>query len=185
MPIQVNARLPDDEWERIVGFMPGMSNAERISQMVHQQLALLDARRSLPGALSLIERLLAPSLQSLREQGLRGKGAEVAEQLATTVAEMAAILLSHGEGLLSAEARTLSDLESQLMQRWSRATLHVLRTVVLDPSALRQPTISTQEAGRILDQAALLRQAGRPTAQSDALPAARSLPPAPSGLSGA
>ena len=107
MPIQVNARLPDEDWERIVEAFPGVSNAERIAQLVRQQLTLLDARRSLPDALALIEKLLAPSLQSLRQQGLHGAGSEVAELLSKTVAEMAAILLSHADGLRDASARVL------------------------------------------------------------------------------
>ena len=161
MPIQVNARLPDEDWERIVEALPGESNAERISQLVRQHIALLDARRSLPEALDLIERLLAPTLQRLREQGLRGSGSELAELLAKTVAEMAAVLLSQAEGLRSSPERTLPELESMLVQRWSRTTVQLLRTSALEPAALRHPGVSSQELRRIFEQVALLQQATR------------------------
>ncbi|HRE08789.1 MAG TPA: hypothetical protein PKX00_24435 [Opitutaceae bacterium] len=169
MPIQVNARLSDDDWERIVVAFPGVSNAERISQLVHQQLTLLDARRSLPDALGLIEKLLSPTLQTLREQGLRGAGSEVAELLAKTVAEMAALLLSHAEGLQRESARTLPELEHLLLQRWARTSIQILRTAAHDPGSLRHPAGSGLEARRVLDQAARL--------QPTALPAP--VPPAP------
>ncbi|MFO1451046.1 MAG: hypothetical protein U1F61_23005 [Opitutaceae bacterium] len=161
MPIQVNARLPDDDWERIVAAFPGVSNAERISQLVSQQLTLMDARRSLPAALALIEKLLAPTLQTLREQGLRGAGSEPAELLAKTVAEMAALLLSHAEGLQRDSARTLPELEHLLLQRWARSTVQILRTAALEPASLRHPAGSGQEARRVIEQAALLQSSSR------------------------
>ncbi len=170
MPIQVNARLPDEDWERIVEALPGESNAERISQLVRQHIALLDARRSLPEALDLIERLLAPTLQRLREQGLRGSGSELAELLAKTVAEMAAVLLSQAEGLRSSPERTLPELESMLVQRWSRTTVQLLRTSALEPAALRHPGVSSQELRRIFEQVALLQQATRTQSTAPAQP---------------
>lgn len=164
MPIQVNARLTDEDWDRVVASMPGVSNAERIAQLVRQQLTLLDAHRSLPDALRLVEALLAPSLQRLREHGLRGAGSEVAETLAKSVAEMSAILLSHAEGLGHAAARAVPELELQLAQRWARASVHVLRTAALEPSSLRHPSGTAAEVRRVFDQAALLQSTPRAAA---------------------
>ena len=159
MGIQVNARLADADWERVVEALPGVTNAERIVQLVQQQLTLLDARRSLPEALSLMERLLAPSRQALREVGLRGRGSELGETLAQTVIEMTALLLSHTEGLKSAPEKALPELEAQLVQRWARATIHVLRHAALDPASVRHPQAVTPEVQRVFEQARLLTAA--------------------------
>jgi hypothetical protein len=70
---------------------------------------------------------------------------------------MAALLLSHAEGLQRESARTLPELEHLLLQRWARATIQVLRTAAHDPGALRHPAGSGLEARRVLDQAARLQ----------------------------
>ncbi len=156
MPIQVNARLDDPLWERVVEAMPGMSNAERMSQLVHHHLALLDSRRDLPEALALMERMLAPALQALREQNLKGKGSELTEILAQTVTEACALLLSHADRLRQDPARTVPELEALLVQRWTRATLHVLRGTALEPNSIRNLRAVQPEVQRVFDEARLL-----------------------------
>lgn len=158
MPIQVNARLADDDWERIVAAMPGVSNAERITQLVQQQLTLLDARRNLAQALSMVGTLLAPSLQALREQNLRGRGSEFSESLAQSVAEMAAILLSHADGLRNAPEKTTPELEALLIQRWARVTIQILRSAALEPGTIRNTTGASPEIQRVFEQVRLLQQ---------------------------
>lgn len=159
MGIQVNARLADDDWERIVAAMPGVSNAERITQLVQQQLTLLDARRNLAQALDLIGALLAPSLQALREQGLRARGSELSEHLAQSVAEMAAILLSHADGLKKSPEKSMSDLEALLVQRWSRVSIQILRSAALEPGTIRNTQVVGPEIQRVFEQVRLLQQA--------------------------
>jgi hypothetical protein len=159
MTIQVNTRLPAEEWEQIVEAMPGMSNAERMTQLVHQQLDLLKARKDLSAALRLTEELLAPVLQGLREQGLHGKGSDFAETLSRTVAEMAAVLLSHSDGLRQAPEATVARLDALLVQRWTRATLHLLRNATLEPTSVRNPAAVEPEIRRIFDHVALLQRA--------------------------
>ncbi|MGH8018795.1 MAG: hypothetical protein ACREIA_10965 [Opitutaceae bacterium] len=168
MPIQVNARLADDDWERIVAAMPGVSNAERITQLVEQQLAWLDARRQLAPALDLVGTLLAPSLQALREQGLRSKGSELSEQLAQSVSEMAAILLSHAEGLRASPEKTIPALEALLVQRWSRASIQVLRSAALEPATIRNTRAVSPEIQRVFEQVRLLQDAVARGADADA-----------------
>jgi hypothetical protein len=169
MTIQVNTRLPAEDWERIVEAMPGLSNGERMSQLVQQQLALLDARRDLTVALRLIEQLLAPVLQGLREQGLRGQGSDFSETLARTVAEMAAVLLSHSEGLRTAPEATVSKLDALLVQRWTRATLALLRNTSLEPSTVRNTAAVEPEIRRIFEHVALLERS-RPAPASSPQP---------------
>lgn len=158
MTIQVNTRLPAEDWEQIVEAMPGMSNAERMSQLVHQQLELMQARRDLSAALRLTEQLLAPVLQGLREQGLQGTGSDFAETLSRTVAEMAAVLLSHSHGLQQSPEATVARLDALLVQRWTRATLHLLRSAVLEPGSVRNVAAVQPEIRRILDHALLLQR---------------------------
>ena len=162
MAIQVNARLADDDWERIVAAMPGVSNAERITQLVQQQLTLLDARRNLAQALDMVGALLAPSLQALREQRLRGNGSELSETLAQSVAETAAILLSHAEGLRRDPDKTAPALEGLLVQRWARATIQVLRSAALEPGAIRNARVVGPEVQRVFEQVRLLQRAVPP-----------------------
>jgi hypothetical protein len=162
MMVQVNARVEEADWERLIQALPATSNAERMIQLVRQHLALLDAQRSLPEALGLIERLLAPSLGALREEGVRGGGSEVAEILAKTTAEMAALLLSQAEGLRQSPERALPEIELLLMQRWVRATIQILRTAVLEPSALCHPRGISQEVERLVEQIKRLHGALEP-----------------------
>ncbi|BET66289.1 hypothetical protein ASA1KI_12070 [Opitutales bacterium ASA1] len=161
MPIQVNARLADDDWERIVEAMPGVSNAERISQLVKQQLTLLDAQADLAQALHLIGTLLAPSLQTLRELGLRGKGSEISQALAQGASESAAILLSQADALRAKPDKTTPELETLLVQRWARVTIDVLRSATLDPASMRNHAAVAPEIQRVLEQARLLQQTTR------------------------
>lgn len=168
MPIQVNARLADDDWERIVAAMPGVSNAERITQLVQQQLTLLDARRNLAQALDMVGALLAPSLQALREQGLRGKGSELSETLAQSVAEMAAVLLSHADGLRKDADKAAPVLEGLLVQRWARLTIQLLRSAALEPSTIRNARVVAPEIQRVFEQVRLLQRAVPTTADAEA-----------------
>lgn len=166
MAIQVNTRIDEADWDRVVAAMPGISNAERMAELVRQQLALLESRRQLPDALALTERLLAPSLQALREQGVRGKGSEIAETLAQTVSEMAAVLLSHSDTLREAPERALAELEALLVQRWARATIHVLRGAALEPASVRNHQAAAPEIRRVFEQVRILSQATAPSSKN-------------------
>ena len=166
MAIQVNTRIDEADWEKVVAAMPGISNAERMSELVRQQLALLESRRQLPQALALTERLLAPSLQALRELGVRGKGSEIAETLAQTISEMAAVLLAHSDALRETPERALAELEALLIQRWARATIHVLRGAALEPGSVRNHQAVAPEIRRVFEQVRLLSQATAGSAQT-------------------
>lgn len=176
MTIQVNTRLPAEEWEQIVETLPGMSNAERMAQIVNQQLGILKSRRDLSAALRLMEDLLAPVLQGLRELGLQGKGSDFAETLSRAIAEMAALLLSHSDELRDAPEATVARLDALLVQRWSRATLHLLRSASLEPGSARNIAAVQPEVQRIFDHVALLARASSP---GDASSAPSSPSPAP------
>lgn len=156
MSLQVNVRLDEADWERLVAALPGESNAERIAHLVRRQLVLLDARRDLAEALRHVEELLAVALKPLREQALQGRGSELSEALGRAVAEMAAVLLSRSEGLKTSPESALPALEAQLAQRWARATVEFLRLAILEPGTLRHPHGVAPEARRVLEQARLL-----------------------------
>lgn len=178
MTIQVNTRLEEADWEKIVEAMPGLSNGERMSQLVRQQLTLLDSRRNLTRALELFETTLAPSLQAMQELRLQGKGSDLAETLAETVSEMAALLLSHTDALQRIPEKDLPELEAALARRWSRATLQLLRNAVLEPGAIRNTQGVQPELQRIFDQVKLLQSvspapAGVPGPSETATPATR------------
>lgn len=166
MTIQVNTRLEEADWEKIVDAMPGLSNGERMNQLVRQQLALLDSRHKLSRALEVFETTLAPSLQAMQELRLQGKGSDLAETLAETVSEMAALLLSHTDALQRIPEKDLPELEAALARRWSRATLHILRSAILEPGTIRNTQAVQPELRRILDQIKLLQSV--PTASAAA-----------------
>lgn len=159
MAIQVNARLDEAEWEQIVELMPGLSNGERMTRLVRQQLTLMDSRHDLTRALKLVEVTFEPCLQALREQRLNGNGADLVETLAKTVSELGALLLARTDALAKAPDQTLPDLEALLVQVWTRATLAILRDAALDPSRLRNPHAVLPELQRIFDQTRILAQA--------------------------
>lgn len=162
MAIQVNTRVPEEDWERIVEAFPGISNAERVSLLIQHELTSLSARKDLAAALRAVESLLAPAIQGLREQNLRGRGSNAAEMLATTVAEMAALLLSHVETLKASPERAVPELEGLLAQRWARATIQLLREAALEPAAIRNSAVVEPEVRRVFDQAARLAAARTP-----------------------
>jgi NTP pyrophosphatase (non-canonical NTP hydrolase) len=159
MAMQVNVRLEEADWERIVEAMPGLSNGERMTSLVRQQLALLESRHDLPQALELIEAALQPTLQALRRQRLQGQGSEIAEELAQSVIEMAALLLAHADDLTAAPQKHVAGLEAKLARRWSRTALQLLRTVALDPGQIRNQELTTPELQRVLVQVAQLASA--------------------------
>ena len=165
MAMQVNVRLDEADWEQIVEAMPGLSNGERMTRLVRQQLTLLDSRHDLTRALELIESALDPTLQALRRQRLQGQGSELAEELAQSVIEMAALLLAHADDLTAAPEKHVASLEAKLARRWSRTALQLLRTVALDPGQIRNQQLTRPELQRVLVQAA---QLGAPAAGSSA-----------------
>lgn len=154
--MQVNVRLEESDWERIVEAMPGLSNAERMSRLVRQQLTLLESRRDLARALQLVESALDPVRQSLRRERLLGRGSDVAEELAECVIESAAMLLAHTEQLQRTPERHLAEMEAGLVRRWARATLQILRTAALDPARIRHQNQSLPEIQRVLSEARTL-----------------------------
>lgn len=172
MGMQVNVRLDEADWEKIVEAMPGLSNGERMTRLVGQQLTLLDSRHDLTRALELIEAALDPTLQALRRQRLQGQGSELAEELAQSVIEMAALLLAQADNLNKAPEKHLPELEARLVRRWSRSALHLLRTAALDPAQIRHPQQTRPELQRVLSQAAQLANG------ASSAPAASSLSPA-------
>lgn len=159
MAIQVNTRVAEEDWDRIIEAFPGISNAERVSLLIQHELTSLAARKELGTALRVVESLLAPTVQNLREQNLRGRGSNTAEMLATTVTEMTALLLSHVEGLKSAPERAVPELEGLLVQRWARATIQLLREAMLEPDAIRNSAVVEPEVRRVFEQATLLAAA--------------------------
>jgi hypothetical protein len=158
--MQVNVRLDEADWEQIVAAMPGLSNGERMTRLVRQQLTLLDSRHDLARALELVEAALDPARQSLRRQRLEGKGSELAEELAQSVIEMAALLLAHTDQLAEAPEKHLPELEAALVRRWGRTALHILRTGALDPAQIRNQQAVAPELARILAQARALPAPG-------------------------
>lgn len=156
MGIQVNVRLDEADWERIVEAMPGLSNGERMTRLVRQQLTLLESRHDLTRALQLVEAALDPTLQALRRQRLQGQGSDVAEELAQSVIEMAALLLAQTDNLAAAPEKHLPELESKLARRWSRTARQLLRTVALDPAQIRHPAQTRPELQGVLAEAAKL-----------------------------
>lgn len=163
MAIQVNTRLDEAEWEKVVEAMPGLSNGERMSQLVRLQLTLLESRRNLTRALEHIEVALAPSLQAMKEQRLQGKGSDLAEALAQAVTEMAALLLSHTDAMQNSPEKALSEVENALVRRWSRATLQILRAAVLEPGVIRNAKAVQPEIQRLLDQIKILQSVPTPS----------------------
>lgn len=167
MGMQVNVRLDEADWEQIVAAMPGLSNGERMTRLVRQQLTLLDSRHDLARALELIEAALDPTLQALRRQRLQGQGSEIAEELAQSVIEMAALLLAQADNLSASPEKHLPELEARLARRWSRTALQLLRTTALDPAQIRHQAQTRPELQRVLAQAAQLTgAAGSPGAAS-------------------
>jgi hypothetical protein len=164
MAIQVNTRLDESEWEKVVEAMPGLSNGERMSQLVRLQITLFESRHNLTRALEHIDAALTPSLQAMKEQRLHGKGSDLAETLALAVTEMAALLLSHTDAMLHSPEKALPEVENALVRRWSRASLQVLRAAVLDPAVIRNAKAVQPEIQRLLDQIKLLQSV--PTAPS-------------------
>jgi alpha-mannosidase len=162
MAIQVNTRLEESDWEKVVEAMPGLSNGERMSQLVRQQLIFFDSRRNLTRALELMENTFSASLQALQEQRLQGKGSDLTEMLAQTVNEMAALILSHTGALSRSPGKTLPELEAALVRRWSQTTLQILRLAALDPSFIRNPQAVQPELRRVFEQARLLQPAPSP-----------------------
>ncbi len=156
MAMQVNVRLDEADWEQIVEAMPGLSNGERMTRLVRQQLTLLDSRHDLSRAIELIESALDPTLQALRRQRLQGQGSELAEELAQSVIEMAALLLAHTNDLATTPEKHVAGLEEKLARRWSRTALQLLRTVALDPGQIRNQQLTKPELQRVLAQAAQL-----------------------------
>lgn len=160
MGLQVNVRLDEADWEQIVEAMPGLSNGERMTRLVRQQLTLLESRHDLTRALQLVEAALDPTLQALRRQRLQGKGSEVAEELAQSVIEMAALLLAQTESLASAPEKHLPELEAKLARRWSRTARQLLRSVALDPAQIRHQAQTRPELQGVLAEAAKLAAPG-------------------------
>ncbi|MBC8012005.1 MAG: hypothetical protein H7067_18115 [Burkholderiales bacterium] len=167
MAMQVNVRLDEADWEQIVAAMPGLSNGERMTRLVRQQLTLLDSRHDLTRALELIEAALDPTLQALRRQRLQGQGSELAEELAQSVIEMAALLLAHTDDLAAAPEKHVAALEAKLARRWSRTALQLLRTVALDPGQIRNQQLTRPELQRVLTQ---VSQLAAPSAGASAAP---------------
>jgi hypothetical protein len=170
MAMQVNVRLDEAEWEKIVEAMPGLSNGERMATLVRQQLTLLDSRHDLARALELLESTLDPVRQSLRRQRLQGRGSEIAEELAQSVIEMAALLLAQTDALAKSPEKHVPELEAQLARRWSRTAAHVFNAAALDPAQFRNQQGALSEIRRIF-------------AQVSQLAASASTPAAPSSLS--
>ncbi len=160
MAIQVNTRLEEADWEQIVEAMPGMSNGERMTRLVRQQLTLLDSRHDLARALELVEAALDPTLQALRRQHLQGQGSEVAEEIARSVIEMAALLLAQTDNLAKAPEKHLPELEAKLARRWARTARQLLRTAALDPLRIRHQAQTRAELEGVLAEAAKLAAAG-------------------------
>ena len=156
MPLQVNARLDDTIWEQVVEAMPGISNAERLTQLVQNHVTLLRSRRELSAALQFSERMLAPVLQNLREQNLQGRGSELAESIAQTVIELSAVLLSRADALAASPEKTVPELEALLVQRFTRTALQILRTSALAPDSVRNPAAVQPETRRIFDETRIL-----------------------------
>jgi hypothetical protein len=156
MALQVNVRLDETDWEQIVEAMPGLSNGERMTRLVRQQLTLLESRHDLPRALQLVEAALDPTLQALRRQRLQGQGSEVAEELAQSVIEMAALLLAQSENLAASPEKYLPELEAKLARRWSRSARQLLRTAALDPLQIRHQAQTRPELQGVLAEAAKL-----------------------------
>ncbi len=156
MGLQVNVRLDEADWERIVEAMPGLSNGERMTRLVRQQLTLLESRHDLARALQLVEAALDPTLQALRRQRLQGQGSEVAEELAQSVIEMAALLLAQSENLTSAPEKHLPELEAKLARRWSRSARQLLRTAALDPAQIRHQAQTRPDLQGVLAEAVKL-----------------------------
>jgi len=159
MTLQVNARLDETDWERVIAAMPGLSNAERMSRIVQNHLTLLDAQHDLKRALELVEAALDPALQALRHQRLHGRGSEIAENLAQCATEMTAMVLAHSRALASAPAKHLPELETALVRRWNRSTLQLLQTAILDPTRVCSQTGVQPEVRRLLEQAVTLAHA--------------------------
>lgn len=153
MGMQVNVRLEEADWERIVAAMPSMSNAERMTRLVRQQLSFLESRQDLARALQLVESALDPVRQSMRRERLQGRGSDIAETLAECVIESAALLLAHTDQLQQNPARHLADLEASLVRRWAQGTLQILRTGALDPARIRHQNLSLPELHRVLNEA--------------------------------
>jgi len=153
MAMQVNVRLDEAEWEKIVEAMPGLSNGERMATLVRQQITLLDSRHDLARALELLESTLDPVLQSLRRQRLQSRGSEVAEEMAQSVIEMAALLLAQTEAMAKAPDKTLPELEFQLARRWARTAAYVFNLAALDPERFRHQQGALPEIKRVFNQA--------------------------------
>ncbi len=153
MGMQVNVRLDEADWEKIVEAMPGLSNGERMATLVRQQLTLLDSRHDLARALELLESTLDPVRQSLRRQRLQGRGSEIAEELAQSVIEMAALLLAQTDALAKSPEKHVPELEAQLAWRWSRTASQILNAAALDPAQFRNQQGALPEVIRILTQA--------------------------------
>jgi hypothetical protein len=166
MGLQVNVRLDEADWEQIVEAMPGLSNGERMTRLVRQQLTLLESRHDLARALQLVEAALDPTLQALRRQRLQGQGSEVAEELAQSVIEMAALLLAQSENLASSPEKYLPELEAKLARRWSRGARQLLRTAALDPAQIRHQGQTRPELQSVLAEAARLAGGGMGAAVS-------------------
>lgn len=163
MPLQVNARMDDSDWERIVAAMPGQSNAERLTRIVRHHLTLLDAQHDLASALDLVESILDPALQSLKHQRLRGHGSEIVEELTRCTTEMAAIILALTRSVQTAPEKHLAELEIQLVRRWSQSTLYLLRTAALDSTRICGHQGVLPELRRIQEQATLLASTSVPS----------------------
>lgn len=153
MAIQVNVRLDEADWEKIVEAMPGQSNGERMATLVRQQLTLLDSRHDLTLALELLESALDPVLKSLRCQRLQGRGTEVVEELAQSVIEMAALLLAQTDALAKTPEKHLPELEVQLVRRWSRTASQILSAAALDSAQFINQQGALPEILRLLAQA--------------------------------
>jgi hypothetical protein len=160
MTLQVNVRLDEADWEQIVAAMPGLSNGERMTRLVRQQLTLLESRHDLSRALQLVEAALDPALQALRRQRLQGQGSEIAEELAASVIEMSALLLAQSENLALAPEKHLPELEAKLVRRWARTARQLLRTAALDPAQIRHPAQTRPELDGVLAEAARLAHPG-------------------------
>lgn len=152
MAMQVNVRLDEADWEKIVEAMPGLSNGERMATLVRQQLTLLDSRHDLARALELLESALDPVRQSLRRQRLQGRGSEIAEELAQSVIEMAALLLAQTDALAKSPEKHLPELETQLARRWCRTAAQVFNAAALDPAQFRNQQGTLSEIRRIFAQ---------------------------------
>jgi hypothetical protein len=164
MGIQVNVRLDEADWERIVAAMPGLSNGERMTRLVRQQLTLLESRHDLARALELVESALEPTLQALQRQRLQGQGSEIAEELARSVIEMSALLLAQTDNLTSAPEKHLPELEARLARRWSRTARQLLRSAALDPRQIRHQAQTRPELEGVLSEAARLAASSAPGA---------------------